>query len=198
MGDKKSFKDVLLNKVDTPVKAGTILFGLEHINKPCSSATFTEAEQIWNILDATLDTAVGFGLTASQIGISKRVALVKYEGKTYRLLNTRITHADTESVLYNEGCLSLPGKTVNTLRWENIIVEDDVQGTLNLSASSQGLLPAIIQHEVDHFEGITIFDRKRKPIRREGHKMGRNEKCLCGSEKKYKKCCGSVLPSGSR
>ena len=47
-----------------------------------------------------------------------------------------------------------------------------------------------VQHEIDHLNGMRILDRAQElTIRRDKPKIGRNEKCPCGSGKKYKKCC---------
>ena len=53
----------------------------------------------------------------------------------------------------------------------------------------EGFNAYIIQHEIDHLNGITCIDReyKREPLK-VGTKIGRNEPCPCGSGKKYKKC----------
>ena len=52
------------------------------------------------------------------------------------------------------------------------------------------LLEAVcVQHEIDHLRGMTIHDRENKLEPISTVKIGRNEPCLCGSGKKYKKCC---------
>lgn len=187
-----SFKDAL-NRAELNnevVESVPIVIGVENISEPCEKATLDEAETIWLKLEASLDLKTGFGLTANQIGINKRVSLIKYAEKTYRLLNTRIVEKGAVTVIYNEGCLSIPGKLVHTQRYQNIVIEDDVLGRVELTMSKDGLLPIIFQHEIDHMDGTTILDRKRQPIKREGPKVGRNDPCSCGSGKKYKKCCG--------
>ena len=90
--------------------------------------------------------------------------------------------------MYGEGCLSIPGKHFNTIRYSNITIEDDMIGRVALDESSDGLLTIILQHEVDHFEGKTLLDRRQVPIVNTS-KVGRNDPCPCGSGKKYKKCC---------
>ena len=132
---------------------------------------------------------MGYGLAACQIGIHKKVAFIRYNGKEYRLLNTRIVDKRNEGLMHGEGCLSIPGKTVKSRRYRSITIEDDILGKVALDESTDGLLCTIIQHEVDHFEGITILDRKQVPIKRSTIKIGRNDLCPCGSGKKYKKCC---------
>lgn len=196
MGGKmieKSFKDTLNDAEGIKeVKVISIVMGVENINAPCGNATIEEAEEIWANLKASLDPAVGFGLTANQIGINKRVGFIRYAGKEYRLLNTKIVETGPMTVIYNEGCLSLPGKTINTERYHTITIEDEILGRMQLTMAKDGLLPIIFQHEVDHMDGKTIFDRKRQPIRRTTPKIGRNQLCPCKSGKKYKKCCLNV------
>ena len=185
----KSFKDTLdnLDKLEE-VQPASILTGVENINMPSENTTIEEAEKIWPILEASLNLDKGIGLSAVQIGILKRVALINYNNKIYRLLNTKITKQETPIIIYGEGCLSIPGKTVNTERYANITIQDDVLGEVELQMSRDALLPIAFQHEVDHFDGKTILDRKRRPIVK-GKKIGRNAPCPCGSGKKYKKCC---------
>lgn len=187
---EKSFKD-MLNVAEgiKEVKVIPVVTGVENISTPCVNATIDEAEEIWANLEATLNPEAGFGLTANQIGVNKRVGYIRYAGKEYRLLNTRIVETGPVVVIYNEGCLSLPGKTINTERHHTITIEDEILGRIQLTMSKDGLLPVIFQHEIDHMDGKTILDRKRQPIRRNTQKIGRNQPCFCGSGKKYKKCC---------
>lgn len=166
-----------------------VITGVNNISEPCTSATLDEAEEIWANLEASLDLDKGYGLTANQIGVNKRVGFIRYNEKTYRLLNPRIVEQGPTVIIYNEGCLSLPGQTLNTERAHTITIDDDIQGHVQFTMSKDGLLPIIIQHEVDHMDGKTIFDRRRVPIRRESEKIGRNQLCPCGSGRKYKKCC---------
>ena len=94
---------------------------------------------------------------------------------------------------------SFPNDKIRTQRYVSIVVEaDNHEGQLSFSASSENIKDAFecvcVQHEIDHLNGITMFDRefKQVPIKREGKKIGRNEKVTItkGSESKvlkYKK-----------
>ncbi len=94
----------------------------------------------------------GVGISAIQIGVPKRVCLVKYNGKIYTLINPRITRRRGE-IFFNEGCLSAPGKTKRVYRshkvWCNYIDENGNPQQL----ANGGLCSVIIQHELDHFDG---------------------------------------------
>jgi peptide deformylase len=139
------------------------------------------------------DHPEGVGLSAPQIGVYKRVIVVRLPGdpktKTetvyYTFVNPIILDKDRCFIFRREGCLSFPGQFISTLRYRRVTVKDDY----NLNESGEkmtrifsGMMAVVLQHEVDHLNGVTIFDRMKKEI-------GRNEKCPCGSGKKYKKCC---------
>ena len=101
--------------------------------------------------------------------------------------------------MFPEGCLSFPNDKIRTKRNVSIKVKaDNHKETLSFSAESKEINDAFecacVQHEIDHLDGITMFDRefKQVPIKREGKKIGRNDKVTItkGSESKvlkYKK-----------
>ena len=155
----------------------------------------------------------GVGLAAIQIGIPKKVGVIK-NGKdkdgnfTFQyLINAELIDTDDEIVFYKEGCLSLPGYANNTKRFRQITIRNDVieDGEFREEQrvfyypmkdeydymNSDPLTCIAVQHELDHFDGKLITDVmvKSEPITSSG-KIGRNEPCVCGSGKKYKKCCG--------
>ena len=166
-----------------------IVTDLKILNQVSEKASLDEAYDIWERLEKTLEDKDGFGLSAIQIGILKKVALIKYKDKIYKLLNTTIVEGNDEFIFKGEGCLSFLGVHKNTIRYASIKVIDDNLGTFLLNIRDDNLLTIIFQHEVDHMEGLTIFDRVQKPIQKL-EKIGRNDLCPCGSGKKYKKCCG--------
>lgn len=161
----------------------------EFLSQESGKATFDEALIIWGELEKILDKTEGSaGISAIQMGLPKKVALIKYDGKTYKLLNTTILEKNGEFIFKNEGCLSFPGVFKNTVRCLSIKVQDENLGTFLVDINTDKALPIVFQHEVDHMDGLTIFDRMQKPIKREP-KIGRNKPCPCGSGKKYKRCC---------
>lgn len=132
----------------------------------------------------------GFGIAAVQIGILLRVSVYNLDPKEYSqpwtvLFNPEIVETFESCVKLNEGCLSLPGIRFNTKRFDRIVVKNynpDI-GKYELNMC-RGIEAQIVQHEVDHMDGILIHDRQYKPS------QGRNEPCACGSGKKFKVCCG--------
>ena len=164
------------------------------------------ATELLEILAARKD---GIGLAANQVGIDASVAVVNVR-EPIVLINPEIVSRETE-IPYYEGCLSFPGKGCHTKRYETVEVKsDNVDGTIIFSGVDTGeeakgtwedgqqeqnreirtLESVCVQHEIDHLNGMRILDRAQEfTIRRTERKIGRNEKCPCGSGKKYKKCC---------
>ena len=140
----------------------------------------------------------GIGLAANQIGINKRVCVVNVK-EPLVLINPQIIEKSEEEFIFPEGCLSFPNKKIKTKRNVSIKVKaDNHKEILSFSADSKEVNDAFecvcVQHEIDHLDGITMFDREFKniPYKREDKKIGRNEKVLiaCGVESKtmkYKK-----------
>ena len=127
----------------------------------------------------------GLGLSANQIGEDKSVCVVDVTNPFF-LLNPVITKKQKE-IIYKEGCLSIPNKMITTKRYERIEVEaDNVEGTMVFGPEKDNqvdndllILEAVcVQHEIDHLNGKTIYDRefKRESFRRTEVKIGRNEK----------------------
>jgi len=188
---KVSFKEKLnaLGETELTITSVPVIKDIDLLRRVSAESSIETAERIWPVLKESLDPKAGYGLSAIQIGVPQKIAFVRYANKEYFLLNTRIVEKSGEFIMPGEACLSIPGRYANTIRYRHIVVEDDVLGRLELNESSDGLLPIIFQHEVDHFEGITILDRQQPP-RVVLKKIGRNQPCPCGSGLKYKKCCG--------
>ena len=168
---------------------------------PISSFNFGEGEVIaQQILDELENSKNGIGLAANQIGINKRVCVINVnKEEPLILINPEITERSKETFIFPEGCLSFPNKHVRTIRHTSITVKsDNHEEELKFTADSKDINDAFecacVQHEIDHLDGITMFDRefKQEPIKREGKKIGRNQKVLIakGTESKtikYKK-----------
>ena len=170
------------------------------LNTKCKEVTdFEEAEKIAAELLQTLkDSKTGIGLAANQIGYDKRICVINVK-EPLVLINPKIIDKSKETFVFPEGCLSFPNKKVKTIRNVSVSVEcDNMDSTLFFNADSNDVDDAFecvcVQHEIDHLDGITMFDRQVKgiTIKREGKKIGRNDKVTLtkGSESKvlkYKK-----------
>src|SRR5450759_5443275 len=104
--------------------------------------------------------ALGVGLAANQVGVLHRVLVYQAyeEDPLTALVNPVIEWSSEELEASEEGCLSLPGVHVEVERAAGIRVraQDETGATLQIEA--EGLVARIIQHEVDHLDGILILD----------------------------------------
>ena len=143
------------------------------INKKLKEVSVEEgmaiATELFQILNQRGD---GIGLAANQVGIDAQVAVVNVT-EPLVLINPKIVSRENE-ISYYEGCLSYPKKGVNTKRYEIVEVKsDNSEATMRFD----GLESICVQHEIDHLNGKTIFDRKIEigSYKRDTKKIGRNE-----------------------
>jgi len=180
------------------------------LTTPCKVVSLEEGEEIGvRLLHELRESKNGIGLAANQIGINKRVCVINVK-EPLVLINPNIIDVSEEKFPFAEGCLSFPNDKIKTLRHNWIKVHaDNHDSTLMFSAESKDIndafVCACVQHEIDHLDGITMFDRefKQEPIIKGVNapkKIGRNEKVTItkGSESKvlkYKKV-QSMLEDG--
>ncbi len=157
-----------------------------------------EGEEIGaQLLKELTETKSGIGLAANQVGINKRVCVINVK-EPLILINPKIVETSEETFVFPEGCLSFPNKHIRTNRFVSVVVEaDNHEGQLSFTAESGDINDALecacVQHEIDHLDGLTMFDRQHivEPYRAP-KTPGRNDKVLiaCGTESKtikYKK-----------
>jgi peptide deformylase len=155
----------------------------------CEDAAPEEVGEIISLLEKELNYSAhlgraGIGLAAIQCGIPKNIAIVRID-QTYKvdLVNCKISHSYDEFIFENEGCLSVPNKTGSVKRYNEIHITDNLVYPNDFIAA--GLFSVVIQHELDHTNSILFTDKIIQPKL----KNKPNELCLCGSGRKYKKCC---------
>ncbi|HEY8600336.1 MAG TPA: peptide deformylase [Thermomicrobiales bacterium] len=111
----------------------------------------------------TMHAADGAGLAAPQIGLSIRVFVASYNGQDVALFNPEITKAGGMA-LGAEGCLSLPGFVGEHLpRAAMIQVRGKDQHGRPVKLQAEGYFARVLQHEIDHLDGILFTDRLRHP-----------------------------------
>ena len=169
------------------------------LQEKCSPVSIQEGEEIGvRLLHELRDSENGIGLAANQIGINKRVCVINVK-EPLVLINPKIVEKSKEQFIFPEGCLSFPDSKIKTQRHQDIVVEaDNHKGRLSFSANSKDINDAFecvcVQHEIDHLDGITMFERefKQEPIVKGVNaplKIGRNEKVTItkGTESKVMK-----------
>lgn len=107
---------------------------------------------IQDLKDTLLNTKSGCGISAVQIGVLKRICIIKYNNKLYTLINPKITRQRGEKI-FREGCLSAPGIFVQVTRSQKVWCSYLDENGEEQEISEGGLCSIIIQHELDHFEG---------------------------------------------
>jgi peptide deformylase len=113
--------------------------------------------------------ALGVGLAATQLGVLHRVLVYRAysEDPLAVLVNPVIEWASEEQDLAEEGCLSLPGVHVEVERAVSIRVRAQDEHGAELEVEAEGLPARVIQHEIDHLDGILILDRISREARKE-------------------------------
>jgi peptide deformylase len=120
-------------------------------------------------MSSLMGDALGVGLAAPQVGVLNRLLVyrVQHEAPVSVLINPEVEWRGKETEEMEEGCLSLPGVHVDVERpiyvrvraldqdWEPIVIE------------ASGLEARVIQHEVDHLDGVLILDRTSREQRKE-------------------------------
>jgi len=110
----------------------------------------------------TMDVAYGVGLAAPQVGILKRVIVIdnrdEENGKRFYMINPEIIEKEGVEVGM-EGCLSVPGKQGTVERAKDIKVRyNDLSGEEKI-LEAEDFLARILQHEIDHLDGILYTDK---------------------------------------
>jgi peptide deformylase len=112
--------------------------------------------------------AIGVGLAATQLGILRRILVfqVGSEAEPTVLVNPEIEWRSDDSATAEEGCLSLPGIVVDVERPLFVRARGvDVHGE-PLAVEASGLEARVIQHEVDHLDGVLMLERTERDQRR--------------------------------
>ncbi len=111
----------------------------------------------------TMHTAGGVGLAGPQIAQSLRVFVAEYEDHKIAVFNPEIVKAEGEEI-GPEGCLSIPGYVgENIRRAAKVLVKgQDVRGR-PIRVPAEGWFARILQHEIDHLDGILFLDRLDRP-----------------------------------
>jgi peptide deformylase len=111
---------------------------------------------------------LGVGLAATQLGVLRRLLVFQAgpDSEPTALINPEIEWASEELALAEEGCLSLPRVTMDVERPLYVRVDGrDVEGE-RISIEAAGLEARVLQHEIDHLDGVLILDRTTRAQRK--------------------------------
>lgn len=112
----------------------------------------------------TLKKSKGVGLAAPQVGVNKRLIIVKPQKEMFVFINPIFTYKSLESDKETEGCLSVPGEWIDIKRSKEVEIEFIGEDSNRYKVRAKDFFARIIQHECDHLDGILIVDRKENNI----------------------------------
>jgi len=128
------------------------------------------------------------GLAANQVSLNgkrfnKNFFVSFNDGFTKLVINPKILEYIGEKTILIEGCITWPGRKIIAERYSTIIVKYFNYKGNQVEEKLTGFDAQVFQHEYNHLQG---FNEKFNF----SEKIGRNDTCPCGSNKKYKNCCG--------
>jgi peptide deformylase len=110
----------------------------------------------------TMEAEKGIGLAAPQVESNLRICVVRVDNTVYILVNPKIKSYSRKKEIFEEGCLSFPGKFFPVERPVKVKIRAKDLGGKKIKIKAEGLLARVLQHEIDHLDGILIIDRAVK------------------------------------
>jgi peptide deformylase len=126
----------------------------------CDDGCAELIKRLWRILEADS----GVGLAAPQIGVQTRVVIIRdpeapVAKSRFTMVNPEVVETFGPKVPFEEGCLSFPGLYFDVLRPRGVVVNYTDESGHKHQVRNEGMLARIVQHEVDHLDGILFSDR---------------------------------------
>jgi peptide deformylase len=115
---------------------------------------------------ATMRENDGVGLAANQVGRLRRVLVASVEDEDYVIVNPILSDRSETTEKGQEGCLSIPGINVEVDRPTAVTVTGQDASGEPLRIEAQDMLARVLQHEVDHLDGVLILDRTDRQSRK--------------------------------
>ena len=135
---------------------------LKKVSAPIEKVGLNEKKLVQDLFD-TMYRANGIGLAAVQVGILKRILVIDISTKDEKkkpmsFINPVIKKVSSETSIYEEGCLSLPGHYAEIERPAICHLDYVDYNGKKKTFKAEGLLATCIQHEVDHLNGVLFID----------------------------------------
>ena len=128
-------------------------------------------------MGALMADSLGIGLAATQVGRLRRLLVyrVEMDGPVQALVNPELQWSSKEQEVFEEGCLSLRGVAVDVERPIHVrVAARDAHGE-EILVEASGLEARVIQHEMDHLDGVLIIDRAPRDKRRQAMRILREQ-----------------------
>ena len=131
---------------------------LRKVCKPVKSVSLRTRILIEDMFDTMYESG-GVGLAAPQIGVLKRIVVMDTDDNQHVLINPQILEFSEVTSLGEEGCLSVPNQRAQVERAQVIrVLYHTLEGDV-METTFEGFPARIVQHEVDHLNGILFVDR---------------------------------------
>jgi peptide deformylase len=161
---------------ETRARRDAALSHVRRLGDPVLRATALPVERFDEALRVEIERmgvlmhdALGVGLAATQLGVLHRVLVFRAypEDPLTALVNPEMTWMSEEQEIAEEGCLSLPSVHVEVERAAKVRVQATDEAGKELELELEGLEARIVQHEIDHLNGVLILDRISRQARKE-------------------------------
>ena len=136
----------------------------KHLNKVCEPVNYKQSKQIANkmilfMLSHKNIEKNSVGLACNQLGLQGRIIIVKIKNKWERFINPVISYKSKEKIITEDSCLSVPNKSIKVKRSKDITIYCE-KGNHGWESSHTNGESIVIQHEIDHLNGIIITDKE--------------------------------------
>jgi peptide deformylase len=124
-------------------------------------------------MTSLMDDAIGAGLAATQLGVLHRLLVYRRDPDTpvRALVNPELEWASDEREVFHEGCLSLPGVWLGVERPVSVRVRARDEHGAEVFLEADGVEASVVQHEMDHLDGVLILDRTTREQRRDAIRL---------------------------
>ena len=141
-----------------------IITDKKQLSKVCKPVDYKQSRQIANkmimfMLSNKNINKNSIGLACNQLGLPGRIIIIKIKNKWVYFINPDITYKSDETIITEEGCLSVPNKTIKVKRSKEINISFIKDGRAKPS-HYKNMDAIVIQHEIDHLNGILITDKE--------------------------------------
>lgn len=144
--------------------------------QPCSKP-YSQYKALADNMVETMYKAPGIGLAAPQIGVGVRMFVYDAGSGPVVAINPEIVSRSSETVVYEEGCLSVPEINANVTRPAAVRLKAFGLDGYRFEKDAEGLEARVIQHEYDHLDGVLfidlVTDRDKKEIESKLKKLGK-------------------------
>lgn len=124
------------------------------------------ARLVDDMFDSLYTTDTGVALAAPQIGVQKQIVVWDIDDQAMAIINPVVVESDGEFV-YTEGCLSIPELYVDILRPNKVLVRGVTIDGDEVEIEADEFMGRMFQHEIDHLNGVLMFDRMTPDQRKE-------------------------------